>query len=53
MIQKIIPTVASITLIGSASLTDYADDMLDKDYTVSKIWSEIVSKCLVNLLKKF
>ena len=53
MIQKIIPIVASITLIGSASLTDYADDMLDKDYTVREIWYEIVSKRLVNLLKKF
>ena len=33
MIPKIVPIVASVTLIGSASLTAYADDMLDKDYT--------------------
>lgn len=40
MIQKIVPIVASVTLIGSASLTAYADDMLDKDYIVSEIWSD-------------
>ena len=40
MIQKIIPIVASIMLIGSASLTAYADDMLDKDYIVREIWSD-------------
>ena len=34
MIKKIIPIVASIMLIGSASLTAYADNMLDKDYIV-------------------
>ena len=40
MIQKIIPIVASMVLIGSVSLTVYADDMLDKDYIVSEIWSD-------------
>ena len=40
MIQKIVPIVASVTLIGSANLTAYADDMLDKDYIVSEIWSD-------------
>lgn len=40
MIQKIVPIVTSITLIGSASLTAYADDMLDKDYIVCEIWSD-------------
>ena len=40
MIQKIVPVVASITLICSANLTVYADDMLDKDYIVSEIWSD-------------
>ena len=40
MIQKIVPIVASITLIGSVSLTVYADDLLNKDYIVSKIWSD-------------
>ena len=40
MIQKIIPIVASITLIGSSSLAAYADDMLDKDYIVREIWSD-------------
>lgn len=40
MIQKIIPIAASITLIGSASLTVYADNMLDKDYIVREIWSD-------------
>ena len=40
MIQKIVPIVASRALIGSASLTAYADDMLDKDYIVSEIWSD-------------
>lgn len=29
-----------MVLIGSASLTAYADDMLDKDYIVSEIWSD-------------
>ncbi|MBQ8349293.1 MAG: hypothetical protein IJY19_06570 [Ruminococcus sp.] len=38
MIQKIIPIVASMTLIGLASMTAYADDMLDKDYIVREIW---------------
>lgn len=38
MIKKIVPIVASIALIGSANLTAYADDMLDKDYIVSEIW---------------
>lgn len=40
MIQKIAPILASMVLIGSASLTAYADDMLDKDYIVSEIWSD-------------
>ena len=40
MIQKIIPIAASIMLIGSSSLTAYADDMLDKDYIVREIWSD-------------
>ena len=40
MIQKIIPIVASITLIGSSSLTAYADNMPDKDYIVREIWSD-------------
>ena len=40
MIPKIVPIVASVTLIGSASLTAYADDMLDKDYIVREIWSD-------------
>ena len=40
MIQKIIPIVASITLIGSSSPTVYADDMLDKEYIVREIWSD-------------
>ena len=40
MIQKIILIAASITLIGSSSLTAYADDMLDKDYIVREIWSD-------------
>ena len=40
MIQKIVHIVASMALIGSASLTAYADDMLDKDYIVSEIWSD-------------
>ena len=40
MIQKIIPIAASITLIGSASQTAYADNMLDKDYIVREIWSD-------------
>ena len=40
MIQKIIPIAASITLIGSASLTAYADNMLDTDYIVREIWSD-------------
>ena len=40
MIQKIVPIVASITLIGSVSLTVYADDLLEKDYIVNKIWSD-------------
>lgn len=40
MIQKIIPIAASIMLIGSASLTAYADNMLDKDYIVREIWSD-------------
>ena len=40
MIPKIVHIVASITLIGSASLTAYADNMLDKDYIVREIWSD-------------
>lgn len=40
MTQKIIPIAASITLISSASLTAYADNMLDKDYIVREIWSD-------------
>lgn len=40
MIQKIVPIAVSMTLIGSASLTAYADDMLDKDYIVNEIWSD-------------
>ena len=40
MIRKIVPIVASIALIGSANLPVYADDMLDKDYIVSEIWSD-------------
>ena len=46
MIQKIVPIVASITLIGSASLTAYADMVLsisldtfysNKNYATRKI----------------
>ena len=37
MIQKIISIAASIMLIGSSSLTAYADNMLDKDYIVREI----------------
>ena len=46
MIQKIVPIVASITLIGSASLTAYADMVLsisldtfytNKNYAARKI----------------
>ena len=46
MIKKIIPIAASITLIGSASLTDYDDMVLsisldtfysNKDYATRKI----------------
>jgi len=40
MIRKIIPIVAGIALIGSANLTAYADDMPDKDYIISEIWSD-------------
>lgn len=40
MIQKIIPIATSIMLIGSSSLTVYADDMLDKEYIVREIWSD-------------
>lgn len=40
MIRKIVPFAVSIVLIGSASLTAYADDILDKDYIVSEIWSD-------------
>lgn len=40
MIKKIVPVWASMVLIGSASLTAYEDDMLDKDYIVSEIWSD-------------
>lgn len=40
MIRKIVPFAVSIVLIGSASLTAYADDMLDMDYIVSEIWSD-------------
>ena len=40
MIPKIVPVAISIALISSANLTAYADDMLDKDYIVSEIWSE-------------
>ncbi len=40
MIRKIVPILASMALIGSTSLTAYADDMLDKDYIVSEIWSD-------------
>ena len=40
MIQKIVPILASMVLIGSASLTSYADDILDKDYIVSEIRSD-------------
>ena len=40
MIRRIMPVVASIALIGTASLTAYADDMLDKNYIVSEIWSD-------------
>ena len=40
MIQKIIPIAASITLIGSASLTAYADNMLDKDYILRENWTD-------------
>ena len=44
MIQKIIPIVASITLIGSSSPTVYAVDMLDKDYIVWTIVNKVDSK---------
>lgn len=40
MIQKIVSVAISIALISSANLTAYADDMLDKDYIVSEIWSD-------------
>lgn len=40
MIKKIVPILASMVLIGSAGLTAYADDTLDKDYIVSEIWSD-------------
>lgn len=40
MIRKTVPIAVSMALIGSASLTVYADDMLDKDYIVSEIWSD-------------
>lgn len=40
MIRRIMPLVTSIALIGTASLTDYADDMHDKDYIVSEIWAD-------------
>lgn len=40
MIRKTVPIAVSMALIGSASLTAYADDMLDKDYIVSEIWSD-------------
>lgn len=40
MIRKIVPFAVSIVLIGSASLTAYADDMLDMDYIISEIWSD-------------
>lgn len=40
MIRKIVPFAVSIVLIGSTGLTAYADDMLDKDYIVSEIWSD-------------
>lgn len=40
MMKKIVLILASMVMIGSASLTAYADDMLDKDYIVSEIWSD-------------
>lgn len=40
MIRKIVPFAVSMALIGSASLTASTDDMLDKDYIVSEIWSD-------------
>lgn len=40
MIRKIVPILVSIALIGSVSLTVYAEDMLDKDYIISEIWSD-------------
>ncbi len=40
MIRKTVPFAVSMALIGSASLTAYADDMFDKDYIVSEIWSD-------------
>lgn len=40
MIQKIVPVMASIALIGSVSITAYADDTLEQDYIVDEIWSD-------------
>ena len=40
MIRIIVPFAVSMVLIGVPSLTAYADDMLDKDYIVSEIWSD-------------
>lgn len=40
MIKKIVPVLASVILLGSASLTAYADDTLDKDYIINEIWSD-------------
>ena len=40
MIRKIVPFAVSMVLMGVPSLTAYADDMLDKDYIVSEIWSD-------------
>ena len=52
MIQKIIPIVASITLIGSASLTAYADMVLsislDTFYTnKNNVTSEFIEKAIL------
>lgn len=40
MIKKLIPALSSLILIGTANLTAYADDMLDKDYIINEIWTD-------------
>lgn len=39
MIKKLIPVLSGVILIDIANLAAYADDMLDKDYIINKIWS--------------